>query len=252
MTGRTGWVLAALVALATGPRALAHDEYGAKHETAGAAQTEGSAGSATGATQDAPTPKTGVATTEAGKADQLSVGEKNTEIIRSLYAQNSLDLETARIAKERTQDEQVRRFADDVERTHARLGEKLEELASGRGITLSRVEALKGGRQAHLEDMKKMSAPEFDQHFREMMVADHEKLLKELGTALDQAEASGDRALTAVLEESKPTIQQHHQSAMTLGTETQRGSLGSGADAPDQPAQAEPREQPKTEGDRQR
>jgi hypothetical protein len=83
-------------------------------------------------------------------------------------------------------------------------------------------------------------------------VADHEKLLKEVGTALERAEASGDRELTAVLEESKPTIQQHHQSAMTLGTGTQRGSLGSGADAPDQPAQAEPREQPKTEGDRQR
>jgi hypothetical protein len=100
--------------------------------------------------------------------------------------------------------------------------------------------------------MKKMSASEFDQHFREMMVADHEKLLKELGTALDQAEASGDRELTAVLQESKPTIQQHHQSAMTLGTETQRGSLGSGADAPDQPAQAEPPEPPKPEGDRMR
>jgi hypothetical protein len=64
--------------------------------------------------------------------------------------------------------------------------------------------------------------------------------------------ARGERELTAVLEESKPTIQQHHQSAMTLGTGTQRGSLGSGADAPDQPAQAEPPEQPKTVGDRQR
>jgi putative membrane protein len=247
-------MLAAVVAVASGPRALADDERGAKHQTSGAAQPGSAAEGGTGAQQDTPTPITGSATTESGKAGHLAVDKGNTEVIRGLYAQNALDLETASLAKKRSQDEQVKQLADSVERDHKRLGEKLEELASGRGVKLSRAQALEGGRKAHLEDMKNMSASEFDRHFSEMMAADHEKLLKQVGTALDQASASGDRELAAVLQEFKPVFQQHQQSAAALSGKTERGSLGSGAeasDAParDQPAQAEPGGQPKTEGE---
>jgi putative membrane protein len=276
MPRRMEWMLAAAVAMAIAPVSRADERHGAPHQPTGAAEagrtSEGTEAGAAGAARttegtEAPrgTPKTGVATTESGKAEQISQTE-STELLRSLYAQSALDLETAKLAKERSEDEQVKQFADRVEREHARLGEKLEQLASGRGVTLDKDEALKGGRQEHIEDMRKMSATEFDAHFKEMMVADHEKFLSEVTTALERAEASGDKELAAVLQEAKPTIQEHHQSALTLGEGAQPGSLGSGADAPDapaqdrpaqgpaqdQPAQGAPGQQPQPGSDRQR
>jgi putative membrane protein len=257
---RMEWMLAAAVAMVIAPVSRADERHGA-HQPTGAAEAgrtpEGTEAGAAGAARTtegtkAPrgTPKTGVATTEAGKAEHFTAGDGNTGLIRSLYAQSALDLETARLAKERSQDEQVKQFADRVEREHARLGEKLEELAGGRGVTLSSEEALKGGRQAHIEDMRKMSASEFDQHFKEMMVADHEKILGQIEGALERANASGDLELAAVLQDAKPTIQEHHQSALTLGTgtEAQQGSLGSGAEAPDAPAQDQPAQDQPTQG----
>ncbi len=220
MAGMNWGVL--VVGLALSPAAWAghHEDPTAGGKAEGTGSARGSAGMERPAT-----PAPGVATTESGKAAEL--GKTHSEsgaIIKKLHAQSVLDAETAKLASERSQDAETRRFADALARDHKRVGEKLEELAKSRGITLSKDTALSSGQKAHVEEMGRMSASEFEAHFKEMMVQDHGKLLDDIRTALDEANRSGDRELAAVLEDVRPTIAEHHAAARTFG---QTGSMGS-------------------------
>jgi putative membrane protein len=246
---RISWgVVVVGVALAPAAWADHHEEskMGEKAEPAGTeatqpgasgqARTAEEAGSVRGSAgaESPSTPAPGVATTESGKAEGLGrTHPESSAVLKKLYTQSVLDAETAKLASERSQDAETKRFADALAQDHKRVGEKLEELGKGRGVDLSKDTALSSGQKAHVEEMKRMSAPEFEAHFKEMMVQDHGKLLNDIQAALDEANRSGDRELAAVLQDVRPTIEEHHAAAKTFG---QAGSVGStGTTEPTQP-----------------
>jgi putative membrane protein len=262
------WAWSVLVAgLAFAPAAQAGHDHAKGEEKAEAAGSEAKqeygeakseatqAGSdvRTSAEQDPAksTPATGRATTESGKAEQMGgARSESTEIIKKLYSQSALDAETAKLAKQKAQDERVKEFADEIARDHKRLGERLEELAKARNVELSKQTALSSGQQAHVEAMKEMSTSQFEAHFWEMMSGDHGKLLKDLETGLEQANRTGDKQLAAVLQEARPTLEEHRATATSggrggsMGTGS-AGSAGSAAETPgssgstDKPSQPE-------------
>lgn len=216
--------------------ALSPAAWAGHHEdptTGGKAEEPGSARGSAGAESPA-TAAPGVATTESGKAGELGkTYPESSAVIKKLYTQSVLDAETAKLASERSQDAETKRFADALAQDHERFGEKLEALGKGRGVQLGKGTALSSGQKAHVEEMRRMSASEFEAHFKEMMVQDHGKLLDDIRTALDEADRSGDRELAAVLQDVRPTIEEHHAAARTFG---QAGSLGSGETETKQPA----------------
>jgi putative membrane protein len=193
------------------------------------------------------TPATGRATTESGKAEQMgSARPESAEVIKKIYAQSTLDAETANIAKEKSQDERVKKFADELARDHKRLGERLEELAKARNVEVSKEIALSSGQKAHVEAMKGMSTAQFEEHFWQMMSQDHGKLLKEIETGLDQANRTGDSQLAAVLQEARPNIEEHQATATSgqAGSSMGTGSAGSAGSAGETPGTTDKPSQP--------
>jgi putative membrane protein len=253
------WVFGLLVAgLAFAPAAQAghHDDPAKgeeKAEKAGGEAKQESGEARSGATQagtdvrtsaeqdpaEKSAPATGRATTESGKAEQLGGARpESTEIIKKLYSRSALDAETAKLAKQKATDERVKEFADEIARDHQRLGERLEEVAKGRNVELSRGTALSGAQQEHVQAMKEMSTSQFEAHFWEMMSQDHGKLLKDLDAGIEQADRTGDRQLAAVLQDARPTIAGHHatatgagQGGASMGTGS-AGSAGSAGETP--------------------
>ncbi|MFL5303109.1 MAG: DUF4142 domain-containing protein, partial [Anaeromyxobacteraceae bacterium] len=254
MTGWTRWGIAAVAALALTPAARADDKMQkddrANQKTEGAQTTApqtqgddirasanqkdqnakttppdstgspGSSGYSGSASTSGDTAARGSSTagstssTSQQDAKQPSVHD-NSDLIKKLHASNVTEIEVAKIAKKNAQRDDVKQFADRMEKDHGDLKKSLDKLASDRSLKLDEKAELKP-HQAHLDEMKNMKGAEFDRHFTQMMMSDHEQALNDVKTALKRANDTGDRELARVLDTAKNTISSHRQLAMDL------------------------------------
>jgi putative membrane protein len=191
----------------------------------GGADSAAGHGTAPGATGATTPSATGTSAGAARGADDKTSRHDNTDLIKKLWTANLMEVESAKIAKDKSQNESVKQFADRMEKDHSKLGDRLKELADKRNADLDE-DAAKQQHKAHLDQMDKMDATAFDSHFKQMMVSEHDKMLQEVTSALDKAKKTGDNELASILQSARTSIQEHQRLAKNLGKDS--GSTRSG------------------------
>jgi predicted outer membrane protein len=180
------------------------------------------------------------ASARAGKKDaKQPSAHDNSDVIKKLHAANLMEIESAKIAKDNSESESVKQFAEQMEKDHGEMNKALEELADTRRLKLDDDEQLRP-HKAHLDSMKEMKGAAFDKHYVQMMKSDHEKSMRDVKSALEKARSSGDRELQQVLESAHTKISEHHRLTASLdpskaqqrqGRRGDSSSMGTGSDS---------------------
>jgi putative membrane protein len=118
------------------------------------------------------------------------------------------EVKLGELAQEKASDPSVKAFARRMAKDHTKAGEQLKQVARSQNITLP--VALNATDRARYDQLSKLSGPEFDHAYMQMMVEDHEKDVAEF-----QAEAASGKnpAIKDFAAQILPTLEDHLREA---------------------------------------
>ena len=115
------------------------------------------------------------------------------------------------LALQKSQNEQIRNFAQQMVTDHTASNEELKTLAASKNVTLPTDMANK--HRNAVNKLNGMSGTDFDKAFMKQMVKDHEAAVKLFSK---QADREGDADTKAFAAKTLPTLQNHLQTARTI------------------------------------
>lgn len=118
------------------------------------------------------------------------------------------ELKFAKLAQEKASDPAVRAFGRRMVDDHTKTGEQLKEIARSQNITLPA--DLNFADQAQYDQLSKLSGPEFDYAYMQMMVEDHEKDVAEFKR---EATSGKNPAIKNFAAQTLPTLEDHLREA---------------------------------------
>jgi putative membrane protein len=124
---------------------------------------------------------------------------------------NMAEIAAGNLALQRSQNEQVRQFAQQMVADHTTAATELQTLASGKNITLPAAMADK--QKSGIDKLGGRSGADFDREFMKMMVKDHERMERLLSR---EAQGNSDADVKAFAAKTLPVVQNHLTMARSL------------------------------------
>lgn len=121
------------------------------------------------------------------------------------------EIQLASLALTRTQNPEVRAFAQQMIADHGKASEELKPIAAKKSVTLAL--ELNSTHKSLSDKLTKISGAEFDREYVKEMVADHEKDVKAFQT---QAQAGTDAEIKEFAAKTLPTLEHHLQMARDM------------------------------------
>lgn len=189
---------------------------------AGAQGTAGSSGGSTGATgagRDTGDTSRGSATgtpgTMSGTAPGTTLTREEMSLMTDLAQANIAEIETGRLALEKSQNPQVRKFAQQMIDDHTAAQQQLRALAQTKGVTLTEETDLQHKTLATA--MKVLTGETFDsQYLKRVGVNDHQRTIELLQKAQTNARDPDVKAMAAKM---LPTVQGHLRMAQQMASQ---------------------------------
>lgn len=122
-----------------------------------------------------------------------------------------LEMEVARLAREKAQNNDVKEFAAMMLNDHQKANDELKALAGRKNITLPA--RLGDDEQKHVDELAKLTGSAFDKKYVDLMVDDHEEDIKLFQNAADHVD---DADLKAFATKTLPTLQKHLERITTI------------------------------------
>jgi putative membrane protein len=179
---------------------------------AAAQSSAGASGSSTsGSGRDTGNTSSGSATgtpgTMSGTAPGTTLTREETSLMTDLAQANIAEIETGRMALEKSQNPQVRKFAQQMIDDHTAAQQQLQALARTKGVTLTEETDLQHKTMATA--MKVLTGETFDsQYLKRVGVNDHQRTIELLQKAQTNARDPDIKAMAAKM---LPTVQAHLQ-----------------------------------------
>jgi putative membrane protein len=104
------------------------------------------------------------------------VAQLTMDFVRRAAQDGMAEVALARMARVRSADPAVRRFADQMWADHARANTELRRIAARRGWRMPAT--MTGGDQAELRRLSRLSGAPFDRAYMRIMLRDHERALE--------------------------------------------------------------------------
>lgn len=193
-----------------------------------------SSGTAGGNTQSgAMSGSSGTGSSGASKGSNSSVAKADQKMMRDLAEANLAEIETGKLALEKSQNEQVKAFAQKMIDDHTQSQKELEQIAQQKGVTLPTETDMK-----HKTAAKALSALEGDKfdkmYMNQVGVRDHKNTHQLLSKAQKNAK---DPELKAMAEKTAPIVHNHLTMAQdqtgkkpsSSGSSSAKGSSASGS-----------------------
>ena len=217
----------------TAPSGQSTSGQGTTSGTGGQSGTSGQSGSsATGqggaAVQGAAGQSSTQGSTASGTGAASKLSKADQRILTDLAMANMAEVETARMAQSKSQNEEIRKFAQQMIDDHGKALTEVQQLAQSKGVTLPAEVDRK--HKAKADKLSAMSGEQFDRaYMAQAGVADHKQTHSMLRQAQGRAKDADIKALVAKLE---PTVGQHLTTAQQLhgSKSTAKGSSTSGAE----------------------
>ncbi len=165
-------------------------------------------------------PDTSATATTTDARATLSMGDRT--LLRALAQANLAEIEMGKLAQSKSQNEQVRNFAQKMIDDHTKALKDVQALALARGLTLPA--ELDRMQRAKADRIGRLSGEAFDRtYMAQAGVADHKKTHDQLRSAQKRAR---DPELRALAERTLPVVDEHLDAAMQLHKNTATGRSG--------------------------
>ena len=143
---------------------------------------------------------------------RAKLSEQDREFLVKAAQGGMLEVEAARLAQERAKSAEVKEFARTLLKDHQAANQKLQRIATDKGIALPKELDAK-----HKEELKKLSDAEgedFDRQFiQHMVLKDHKK---HVSMFEKQARDGKDAQLKSFAEQTVPTLRKHLSMAQKI------------------------------------
>jgi putative membrane protein len=156
--------------------------------------------------------------------------QPDTEFLRKASSINSLEVDVAKLAKDQTQNDSVRAFAEVLAKDHADAKDRLKDLTETMKVDFPK-EVL-AEHKAIVDRLKTIKGPQFDREFINTMVDGHEQAID----LFQQEATSGKNAqLKAYAQSLLPTLKSHLDMAKDLQKKINTGENPGDMDNPGTP-----------------
>jgi putative membrane protein len=160
------------------------------------------------------------ATDTAKPAAASTLVKSDQQLIQDLAQANMAEIESARMALGKSQNDEVRKFAQQMIDDHTRALEEVRQLAQSKGITLP--SALERNDKRMADKLSTQSGDAFDRAYLDKAgVAEHKKTHAMLHKAQPRIK---DADLKALVARTMPLVDQHLSAVQQLHKDTTRGS----------------------------
>lgn len=161
------------------------------------------------------------ATPAAGQTSSTaSLSRADRKLIVDMAMASMAEIESARMAQTKTQNEQIKNFAQQMIDDHTRALNEVKQLAQARGVTVPT--ELDRMHKAKEDRMRALSGEAFDRaYMAQAGVSDHKKVHDKLRQAQMRAK---DPEVKALVARTLPIVDQHLNSAEQLHKSPQVGS----------------------------
>jgi putative membrane protein len=124
---------------------------------------------------------------------------------------NQAEIAFAEAATQKSQNEEVKKFAEEIRKDHTDANQKLKPLAQKEGVAVN--QPLDEKHQKKLTELQQASGADFDQQFAKGMLKGH---AKEVGRYQRASTQLQDPELKQFVQETLPTLRQHLQHAQEM------------------------------------
>jgi putative membrane protein len=128
------------------------------------------------------------------------------QFIQNVASIGMFEVESAKLAQEKAQDEEIKQFAQELERDHQQANEELRQIAQEMEVEFPQ-EMMEPHRQA-LDKLRQASGSQFDQQFHQMQLQAHEETVRYFQTADQRIQ---EPELKQYVQKTLPTLREHHE-----------------------------------------
>lgn len=152
------------------------------------------------------------ADTSAAKSSSGSVSKGDQKLIRDMAYANISEIETAKLALKKTQNQEVRTFAQQMIDDHTKALQQLQQTAQAKGVELPTEPDMK--HKAAAKALSGLTGDAFDRaYMKQAGVSDHQNTHK----LLQKVESKGDSAdIKTLAEKALPVVDEHLSMAQKL------------------------------------
>lgn len=224
---------AAALALLFGSAAVQADDDKARSASrdsgSTSASSSGTSGSGSSSSATAASDSTTSGASTSGQSAQARSGESqlskdDQKIMRELAEANLAEIATARIALERSQNPQIKQFAQQMIDDHTKSQQQLQQLADSKGVQLPNEPARKHKRTA--DKLADLDGEKFDREYHKRI---GEKAHEDTHKLLERAQKNAkDRDLQALVAQTLPVVEKHLDMAENMEGQLERRGRSSG------------------------
>lgn len=143
---------------------------------------------------------------------ESGIDEAGATFLRKAAVGGIMEVEAAKISQKSASSQQVKDFAAKMLEDHTRANNELKAFSVKKKVITP--DALPAEDQIHLDEMKKLKGAEFDKHYMEMMVTDHEKTV----ALFKEGVANKDLGLKEWATKTLAVIEKHDEMAKTINS----------------------------------
>jgi putative membrane protein len=148
-------------------------------------------------------------------APEVSTRQNTATVLAQMHQANLMEVELAKIAREKGSTSAVRAYADQLVQDHTNLDQSVIAMAqqSGNLKAMHRAAHESADEKTVEQKLKSANGAKFDKLFLRQASADHQKLIRKLQQ--DREDASDDQ-LEAMIDKMLPILEQHKDLAKIL------------------------------------
>lgn len=157
-----------------------------------------------------------------GVASQSANAASDEGFVKKASQAGMAEVKMGELAQQRTQNAEVKEFAQHLVTEHQKANTELQQLAQTKGM---KVETEVGGKQKQtVSRLEKLNGQEFDKKFIEAVVSEHKDDVKEFKK---QAEKGKDADIKSWAQQTLPALEKHLEMAKGLEQKLKGKSQGS-------------------------
>jgi putative membrane protein len=182
----------------------------------------------TGATRAATETTSGTDTSSSrSDRDEKMANITSAKFVEKAARQGMTEVEASKLALQKSNNEDVKSFANHMIKDHTQANNDLTSIASSKNLTVPTDPDLL--HKAAIKRLSSKSGAEFDRAYAQQMSKDHDKTVALFRSA--SSASAVDPELQAFAKKTLPTLEHHDQLAMQLNTSVDKGAAAStGAD----------------------
>ena len=144
----------------------------------------------------------------AADMEKSSIAAADRKFVQKAAQGGIAEVQLGQLAAQHAQSEEVKQFGQRMAGDHSAANNKLQQLASQKGITVPT--DMEASSRREYDKLQKLSGAQFDREYMSAMVSDHNKDVKEFRS---EAKTAKDPDIKAFASSTLPTLEDHLKAA---------------------------------------